>query len=100
MAIFDDAKLQAARDKEAERVLNVRVEVVWLLLIAGVLLVVCANQIGFLVTSKITYGTGSVGWSPDAVRENASFVRTVGCLTFAAGLVERLALQIARIGRN
>ena len=66
----------------------------WSLLIGGVLLVCFAGSIGYMLVPKQRHGPNSYGWSPDSVREIAFVVRCLGFMAFAAGLVERLVIQI------
>ena len=69
----------------------------WLLLTAGVLMVCFAGPIGEGLVPKQQYAPNSYQWSTDGVRDIASVVRSLGFMAFAAGLVERLVIQIAKL---
>jgi len=69
----------------------------WCLLIGGVLLVCFAGSLGYMLVPKQQYAPGSYGWSPERAREIAFVIRCLGFMAFAAGLVERLVIQIYKI---
>ena len=72
--------------------------VIWVLLVIGILLVWFAEPIGInLVKERYSSNSNSYQWSSDKARTTALAIQCVGAMIFAAGLVERLALQIARL---
>ncbi len=62
----------------------------------GVFLVLFADPIGVSVVKK-EYAPGNYQWSPDKAREVALSIRCVGGMCFAAGLVERVIIQMVKL---
>jgi hypothetical protein len=66
--------------------------IMWTLLILGVFMVCFANPLGRLWVTDNYAGGG--GWSPDKARDAALTIRCLGCMSFAAGLVQQIVIQI------
>ena len=77
----------------AAQLLSREERLMYWLLGGGVALVILAGLIARLVTPGFSAG-GGWGWDTQQLADTTSVVRLLGVLSFAAGLVERLALAI------
>ena len=68
--------------------------IMWLLLAFGLILILFANPLGESLNPKTQSAPNAWQSSPDKARSIAATVRTVGCMVFAAGLVERLVIAV------